>query len=72
MKNQIAIPVALSVLAAAAITSGCVFSIGSHRDPCPPERQTQGQQLIDLKKAHDEGALTDAEYESAKARVLAE
>ncbi|HEU5396063.1 MAG TPA: SHOCT domain-containing protein [Verrucomicrobiae bacterium] len=33
---------------------------------------TLGQQLIDLQKAKDAGAITDAEYQAAKARLLGE
>ena len=29
-----------------------------------------GQQLVDLKKARDTGAITDAEYEAQKARLM--
>ena len=31
---------------------------------------TIGQQLLDLKKAKDAGAITDAEYEAQKAKLL--
>ena len=31
---------------------------------------TIGQQLIDLKKAKDSGAITEAEYEAEKAKIL--
>jgi hypothetical protein len=31
---------------------------------------TVGQQLIDLKKAKDSGAITEAEYEAEKAKIL--
>src|SRR5580658_7137405 len=31
---------------------------------------TIGQQLIDVKKAKDAGAITDAEYETEKAKLL--
>jgi hypothetical protein len=31
---------------------------------------TVGQQLIDLKKAKDTGAISDAEYEAEKAKLL--
>jgi hypothetical protein len=33
---------------------------------------TIGQQLIDLKKARDTGAITEAEYEAEKAKLLNE
>lgn len=32
---------------------------------------TVGQQLIDLQKAKDAGAITDAEYQAQKAKLLA-
>lgn len=31
---------------------------------------TQGQQLLDLKRAHEAGAMSDSEYEKARADVL--
>ena len=33
---------------------------------------TIGKQLLDLKKAHDAGALSDSEYETQKAKILAQ
>jgi hypothetical protein len=33
---------------------------------------TIGQQLLDLKKAHDTGAISDSEYQTEKAKILAE
>jgi hypothetical protein len=33
---------------------------------------TEGQQLMDLKKAHDEGAITDEEFQRAKEKILQE
>ncbi len=35
------------------------------------QKATAGQQLIDLQKAKEAGAITDAEYEAQKAKVLA-
>ena len=70
MKNRTAISLSLGILAAALLNSGCVFSVGHGPDGCRPAQPTQGQQLIDLQTAHEKGALTDAEYEAAKARVL--
>ncbi len=31
---------------------------------------TMGQDLIDLKKAHDDGLISDKEYEKAKDKIL--
>ena len=33
---------------------------------------TIGQQLLDLKKAHDAGAISDSEYQTEKAKLLSE
>ncbi len=35
-----------------------------------PQSPTVGQQLIDLKKARESGAITDAEYQAARTRLL--
>lgn len=54
--------------AAVLFLGGCVAAIGNrdaHRGT-----GTLGQQLIDLQKAKDAGAITDAEYQTQKARML--
>ena len=57
-----------SALAAILLSSGCVAAIGNRGagNGC----NTVGQQLLDLKKAHDAGAMSDAEYESERGKVL--
>jgi hypothetical protein len=59
-------------LAAMIFLSGCLFIQLGGGTTTKPETQppTVGQQLTDLKKAKDSGAITDAEYEAQKARVL--
>jgi hypothetical protein len=54
-------------LAALLVLNGCI-AIGN-RDAQRPNA-TLGQQLIDLQKARDTGAITDAEYQAQKARLL--
>ena len=34
------------------------------------QKPTVGQQLVDLQKAKAEGAITDAEYQTQKAKIL--
>ena len=46
---------------------GCLMIGSSKQHTNPP---TLGQELSDLKTAHDEGAITDAEYELAKSKLL--
>ena len=57
---------------ASVVLTGCVFAIDSQKPPppAPVVQSTKGQQLVDLKKAHDAGAITDAEYEVQKEKVL--
>jgi hypothetical protein len=50
--------------------SGCVAAIGNR--PPPASTATLGQQLIDLKKARDEGVIGDAEYAAQRAKFLGE
>ena len=54
------------------LSSGCSWSVGGSKgnSSCVPAQPTRGQELIDLKKAHDTGAISDAEYESTKKRML--
>ena len=51
------------------VIAGCAWSIGGEKGDTRIQ-QTKGQELIDLKKAKDAGALSDAEYEVQKERVL--
>lgn len=54
-------------LVATLLTSGCVAAIGTGR----AVKATTGQQLVDLQKARKAGALSEAEYQSQRAKVLA-
>ena len=59
----------------AGIATGCSWSIGATKGdtsstPATVSQPTQGQELIDLKKAHEQGALSDEEYEKARQRIL--
>jgi hypothetical protein len=56
-------------LAGILLVSGCVAAIGN-RDGRHGGNVSVGQQLIDLKKAKDAGAISDAEYETEKAKLL--
>jgi hypothetical protein len=48
------------------LATGCAIQIGNRA----PDTDTVGQQLVDLKKAKDSGALSDSEYEAQKSRLL--
>ncbi|HKS37189.1 MAG TPA: SHOCT domain-containing protein [Verrucomicrobiae bacterium] len=61
-------PVVLTLgwaLLTAMLASGCVASIGN-RNP----NVTVGQQLIDLQRAKESGAITDAEFQAEKSNLL--
>ena len=77
-KRQIIILV--SLLAVVFIVSACgCLSGGKKKEkaaPAPepiavqPATPTEGQQFMDLKKAHDAGAITDEEFQKAKEKLL--
>jgi hypothetical protein len=48
--------------------SGCLFIAGGGKQTTV--NPTLGQQLQELKDARDKGAISDAEYQKAKARML--
>lgn len=57
------------MLAVLLLLSGCVAAIGN-RDGRHGEGTTLGQELIDLQKAKDSGAISPADYETQKAKLL--
>ena len=67
MKPLTTIRTALVLIPALFLLNGCI-AIGN-RDAQRPNA-TLGQQLIDLQKARDTGAITDAEYQSQKSKLL--
>lgn len=60
-------------IAAATLLTGCGIDVkmggGSTTRTYPA---TVGQQLVDLKKAKDDGAINDQEYDTQKAKILNE
>ncbi len=58
-----------AALASLILLSGCVAAIGN-RDGRHSGNVSVGQQLIDLKKAKDAGAISDTEYEAEKTKLL--
>jgi hypothetical protein len=69
-------------LLAMSLLTGCVLNIGGGRKACaagsdehpvvgqPLVAPTVGQQLIDLQKAKEVGAITDKEYQDQRAKLL--
>jgi molybdopterin-binding protein len=54
---------------AGTILSGCVFSVGGGKE-VTSARPTRGQELVDLKKAKDQGAITQEEYDAKRKQIL--
>lgn len=63
------VPFLIAMCAMATLT-GCVAAIGNRDAGLNRGNVTLGQQLIDLKKAKEAGALNDTEYEEQRARLL--
>jgi len=58
----------LAIISVTTLLSGCAWEVGGPQHVTKPP--TVGQQLIDLQKAKDAGAITDAEYQTQKAKIL--
>ena len=58
-------------LSALTLLSGCLDLKLGGGTTTKPQTATVGQQLLDLQKAKDSGAITDAEYQAQKAKLLA-
>ena len=54
------------------LLSGCLALQVGGGDKQEERKATVGRQMIDLKAARDSGAITEAEYEAQKAKVLGE
>ena len=52
------------------LLSGCAWSIGSDKTHSAVVRPTHGQELIDLKQAKDQGAITAEEFEAQKKKII--
>jgi PBP1b-binding outer membrane lipoprotein LpoB len=61
----------LVILSTAFLLSGCIGLSMGGGSKTESHNPTLGQQLIDLKTARDTGAITDAEYQAQKSKLLA-
>jgi PBP1b-binding outer membrane lipoprotein LpoB len=62
---------ALLLLSATMLLAGCLsLQIGGGSTNTKPPGPTTGQQLSDLQNAKNAGAITDAEFEAQKAKIL--
>ena len=73
MKNSLRkwMVLALIIGTAGSLLSGCAWSIGDGKEHTVNRMvPTRGQELIDLKKARDQGALTEDEYQAQRKRIM--
>ena len=49
---------------------GCAWQIGGDKKGTVLEQPTRGKELIDLKTARDQGAITEEEYQAQRKKVL--
>jgi len=66
MMKKLIIPASVGLLAMLFL-SGCIAAIGNDGGH---GGGTVGQQLVDLQKAKEAGAITDAEFQTQKAKLL--
>ena len=66
--KRIFIPILTAVLTITFLT-GCAWQVGGDKKVTTMQ-PTTGQQLIDLQKAKDSGAITDSDYQAQKAKLL--
>lgn len=67
--KKLFIPTAVA-LSAMLLLTGCLALQVGGGDKKEERKASVGQQLIDLKNARDAGAITEAEYQTQKAKVL--
>ena len=58
----------LIAIAATTLLSGCNIELGTG-STTKIQNPTVGQQLIDLKRAKDNGAISDEEYQAQKSKI---
>lgn len=66
--KKLLVPVMIGI--AALMLSGCLDLKLGGGTTMRPQTATVGQQLIDLQRAKDSGAMTEAEYQAQRAKVL--
>lgn len=69
LRLKTGIPGMALAMICAGLLAGCAWSIGD-REGSSRVQPTRGQELIDLKRAQDSGAITPEEYELQKKRIL--
>ncbi|HEV2208337.1 MAG TPA: SHOCT domain-containing protein [Verrucomicrobiae bacterium] len=66
--RQMALVTALAGLGL--MVAGCAWQIGGDKKGTSIAQTTRGQELIDLKKAKDQGAISEEEYQAQRNKIL--
>jgi hypothetical protein len=70
MEMKISYLTSVALLSTLLLTNGCVgLSVGGG-SKSESKKPTVGQQLIDLQRARDSGAITEEQYQTQKAKLL--
>ncbi len=59
----------VALVLASSVAAGCL-SFGGGSDTTTVNQPTVGQQLLDLKKAHDAGTISKEEYERMREAII--
>jgi hypothetical protein len=68
LKNFLRVLVLTAILSG--LGGGCAWSVGGGRAGTAMTQPTKGQELVDLKKARDQHAITEEEYQQQRTRIM--
>ena len=69
LQKWVGLAITLAILSC--VIPGCAWSIGDGKGHTTSAAQpTRGQELIDLKKARDKGAITEEEYQAQRKSIM--
>jgi hypothetical protein len=67
-KNFVKVVVIAAILSG--FGGGCAWSVGGGRAGTAMTQPTKGQELVDLKKARDQHAITEEEYQQQRTKIM--
>ena len=60
----------LSIATVCILLTGCAWSVGGEKGGTTVHKPTKGMELIDLRKAHESGAISEEEYNQLKGDIV--
>lgn len=70
LSKWLALIAATCVVGMGLFSSGCAWQLGGDKNGTTIVQATRGQELIDLKKARDQGAISEEEYQAQRNKIL--